>query len=178
MRTHLEIIEDIYGKLESSNLLYELKSLRNELSDAYTFTELVLKAGSILLRMEEKLEVQKAIGPLINELLEFSKANGIFPTPSKFYSLEQKVFKIDGDNITDLKGFYDAIGNQLVEKNEWGKNWDALNDILYGGFIKTEYCEPFKIIWLNSKMSKSRLRDFEDIVKLIKEHDHIDLELK
>jgi hypothetical protein len=147
MRAHLDIIEDIFNKLENSNLIYELRSLRNEVSQNYTFTELVGETGSMLLKMKEKPEVQKAIGQLISEFIEFSKANGI-------------------------------TLNQLVENNEWGKNWNALNDILIGGFIKTEYGEPLKLIWLNSEMSRSRLEDFDDIVILIKEHNHIDLELK
>jgi RNAse (barnase) inhibitor barstar len=89
-----------------------------------------------------------------------------------------KEFEIEGNDFGDLNSFFDAIGTQLVEKNEWGKNWNALNDILYGGFIKTEYEEPFKLIWNNSEVSKSRLKDFHDIVDLIKKHKHIELILK
>lgn len=89
-----------------------------------------------------------------------------------------KKFEIDGNDFYDLNGFYDAIGVQLVENNEWGKNWNALNDILYGGFVKTVYEEPFKLIWNNSELSKSRLKDFQDIVDLINKHEHIELQLK
>ena len=59
-----------------------------------------------------------------------------------------------------------------------GKNWNALNDILYGGFVKTECEEKFRLVWLNSEYSKRNLTDFQDIVNLIKEHKHIKLELK
>lgn len=74
-----------------------------------------------------------------------------------------------------MKGFYNEIGAQLTENNDWGKNWNALNDILIGGFIKTEYGEPFRLLWLNSKKSQSNLAEYNEIVELIKEHDHIEL---
>ena len=47
-----------------------------------------------------------------------------------------KVFEIDGNDFNDLNSFYDTIGTQIVENNEWGKNWNALNDILYGDSSK------------------------------------------
>ncbi|MFZ5551571.1 MAG: barstar family protein [Bacteroidota bacterium] len=91
---------------------------------------------------------------------------------------DQKVFEIDGNTFNNLKEFFDVIGTQLTENNRWGKNWNALNDILRGGFVKTEYEEPFRLIWKNSGVSRKTLTDFEDIVSLIKSHEHIDLELK
>lgn len=141
-------------------------------------SEFLGETGSILLSMNKKKEVNQFIGHLIEEFIECSLANGINPQPSKFYSIEQKKFEIDGKDFDDLKGFYNSIGNQLVENNEWGKNWNALNDILYGGFIKTEYGEPFILIWKNLDLSKVKLTDFKDIVGLIKQHEHIELELK
>lgn len=90
----------------------------------------------------------------------------------------RKVFYIDGQNFKDLEGFFEAIGSQLVENNNWGKNWNALNDILRGGFLKSEYEEPFVLIWRNSDYSKKILEDYDDIVKLIESHSHIELMLK
>jgi len=89
--------------------------------------------------------------------------------------LEQKEFVINGEEFSDLKGFYDCIGKLLVEKNDWGKNWNAFNDILRGGFVKTESGEPIKLIWQNSKISESKLNDYKDIIDLIKEYEHIEL---
>ncbi|SMC87873.1 barstar family protein [Cellulophaga tyrosinoxydans] len=89
-----------------------------------------------------------------------------------------KIFKLNGKGFNTLNEFFDTIGELLVENNDWGKNWDALNDILYGGFIKTDCEEEFKLIWLNSEYSKINLTDFQDIVDLISEHKHITLELK
>jgi len=89
-----------------------------------------------------------------------------------------KRFELDGNDFNNLTDFFSNIGNLLVENNDWGRNWDALNDILDGGFLKTEYKEEFELIWFNSDKSKTKLIDFKDIVKLIKEHKHIKLELK
>lgn len=89
-----------------------------------------------------------------------------------------KIFKLNGREFNTTNEFFDTIGELLVENNDWGKNWDALNDILYGGFIKTDCEEEFKLIWLNSEYSKINLTDFQKIVDLIKEHEHIKLELK
>jgi RNAse (barnase) inhibitor barstar len=178
MRHHLEIIDDIYKELEKANLIYELKSLKNEVSHNFTSTELIGGVCSILLKMYEKDETRTAAGHLIKEFKDYARGLGISADSSELYSLRQKEFEIDGEEFSDLKGFYQVIGQQLVDKNEWGKNWNALNDILIGGFIKTEYGEPFKLIWKNSSISRQLLEDFSDIVELIKGHRHISLELK
>ncbi len=178
MRDHLKIIDDIYKELEKASLIYEFKSLKNEASHHFTSTELIGGVCSILLKMNEKTDTRNAIGNLIAEFEDYSRRLGILAQPSNLYSLQQKEFEIDGQKFSDLKGFFQAIGEQLVDENKWGKNWNALNDILVGGFIKTEYGEPFKLVWRNSTVSEQRLEDYNDIVELIKGHDHIDLELK
>lgn len=89
-----------------------------------------------------------------------------------------KTFNLNGTEFNNLNEFFDVVGKLLVENNKWGKNWDALNDILYGGFLKTNCEEEFKLIWNNSEYSKTNLIDFQKIVDLINEHKHIRLELK
>lgn len=90
----------------------------------------------------------------------------------------KKVFEIDGKDFTDLNGFYHAIGSQLVENNDWGRNWDALDDIFSGGFIKTDYEEPFTLIWRNAGISRSTMSEYSDIVALINKHKHIELRIE
>jgi RNAse (barnase) inhibitor barstar len=178
MRTHLDIIKDISYKLYDKGLDYEFKSFNNEVSRHLNSTELIGEVGSVLLKMSQKAALNDLIGDMIIEFIDYADKCGIRLIPSKFYSLDQKVFEIDGTDFSDLKGFYNSIGQQLVDQNKWGKNWNALNDILKGGFIKTEYGEPFKLIWKNSEISKSNFEDYKDIINLIRENDHIDLELK
>ncbi|MBK6952010.1 MAG: barstar family protein [Crocinitomicaceae bacterium] len=86
-----------------------------------------------------------------------------------------KTFEIDGEKFNTLSAFFNEIGSKLVENNTWGKNWNAFDDILVGGFVLTEYEEPFKLIWINSDISKDKLKDFNDIVKQIQSHAHITL---
>lgn len=178
MRNYIDILNDLYEGLKSNDLTYELKALKNEAGNHFSATEIVGEVYSVLLKMNQKGSVNKAVGNLILEFGEYAKYKGIQVKPSEFYSLEQKKFEIDGKDFSDLKEFYDIIGKQIVEKNDWGKNWDAFNDILRGGFVKTEYGEPFILIWKNSIISESKLDDYYDLISLIREHEHIDLKLE
>jgi RNAse (barnase) inhibitor barstar len=47
----------------------------------------------------------------------------------------------------------------LTKDLDWeiGRNLDAFNDVLYGGFGAFEYEEPIDIIWKHSNKSKSDL---------------------
>jgi len=178
MRHHLQIIDEICQELERANLCYELKSLRNEVRHPCTSTELIGGVCSILLKMNEKVETRNAVGHLTREFDDYARQLGVFAEASKSYSLTRKEFEIDGAEFSDLKGFFHVIGQQLVNNNQWGRNWNAFNDILVGGFVRTEYGEPFKLTWKNSAISRQELVDYSDIVELIKSHDHIELDLK
>ncbi|MEZ3434875.1 MAG: barstar family protein [Lachnospiraceae bacterium] len=71
-----------------------------------------------------------------------------------------KTFTIDGNNFSDLEGFYDEIDKILTKDLEWktGHNLDAYNDLLRGGFgVHDE--EPIVLKWLNYKKSKRELGD-------------------
>lgn len=172
---YLGAIDDIMLQLQEHGLTYDSNCLKYEIRSSATGGELCSRVGSTLLAMKNKQEVKKAVGPQIDQFVEYCNSQGLLVKPSPFYSPKQKEFTIDGNGFEDLNGFYDAIGSKLTEDNNWGKNWNALNDILYGGFVKTEYYEPFKLIWKNSVLSHQRLgQDYKDIVSLIKEHEHIE----
>jgi RNAse (barnase) inhibitor barstar len=66
---------------------------------------------------------------------------------------------LDGNNFSSLMTFYDEVERQLTKNLEWsiGRNLDALNDILRGGFGRHEYDEPFTLVWLNSQKSQKDL---------------------
>ena len=44
------------------------------------------------------------------------------------------VLELDGARIHDLAGFYDEVERVLIPGAAWGRNLDAFNDILRGGF--------------------------------------------
>ncbi|MCC7356746.1 MAG: barstar family protein [Candidatus Doudnabacteria bacterium] len=71
--------------------------------------------------------------------------------------MDKKKYVIDGNNFDTLEGFYDEVSNVLIPGASWGRNFDAFNDILYGGFGTPD--EGFILIWKNVKRSKSDLGD-------------------
>ena len=70
-----------------------------------------------------------------------------------------KTFILDGNNFSNMEGFYHEI-NQLLTKNiQWktGYNLNSFNDLLRGGFNVHEYREPITIRWINYEKSKKDL---------------------
>lgn len=77
---------------------------------------------------------------------------------------------IDGQQITDLRGFYEEFSLKILGHHRWGKNLDALNDVLRGGFGTPP--EGFVLVWTNAALSRERLGAdmFEQIVQTIRDH--------
>ena len=72
-----------------------------------------------------------------------------------------KTFILDGNNFSDMEGFYSEI-DKLLTKNlerQTGHNLNAFNDLLRGGFNVHEYNEPITIRWINYGKSKKDLGD-------------------
>ena len=72
-----------------------------------------------------------------------------------------KTFILDGNDFTDMEGFYDQIDKLLTKNLQWktGHNLYAFNDLLRGGFGVHEYREPITIKWVNFNKSKEALGD-------------------
>jgi RNAse (barnase) inhibitor barstar len=70
-------------------------------------------------------------------------------------SLVKKVYEIDGNKFDDLDAFYEHVGQTLIPGSEWGKNLDAFNDILRGGFGTPDH--GFIVRWKNSDRSQEKL---------------------
>jgi RNAse (barnase) inhibitor barstar len=72
---------------------------------------------------------------------------------------------IDGAVILDLSQFYNEVEKKLTFSLNWkiGRNLDAFNDILRGGFGVHEYGEKLELIWKNHNISKSNLGRDETI---------------
>lgn len=62
------------------------------------------------------------------------------------------VLEIDGTRFGDLEEFWDEVSRQLIPGAEWGRNLDAFNDILRGGFGTPE--DGFVLRWTNSERSR------------------------
>ena len=73
-------------------------------------------------------------------------------------------YEIDGERFSTLEEFYEEVGRTLVPGVDWGRNLDAFNDILRGGFGTPE--EGFTLIWKNASLSRERLGYRETIRQL------------
>lgn len=63
---------------------------------------------------------------------------------------------IDGSRMTSLEAFFDEITRVLVpDYSYWGRNLDAFNDILRGGFGTPD--EGFTIKWSHAAVSRETL---------------------
>lgn len=71
------------------------------------------------------------------------------------YCDQKKIFEIDGNRFSTLVEFWDEIDRELLQGVNWGRNLDAFNDILCGGFGTPE--EGFILYWKNSDISRLRL---------------------
>lgn len=69
--------------------------------------------------------------------------------------------ELDGDRIDDLEGFWDEVERQLIPGARWGRNLDAFNDILRGGFGTPE--GGFVLRWKNAARSRVRLGQAETV---------------
>lgn len=69
--------------------------------------------------------------------------------------MNKQAYVIDGNNFSSLEEFWDEIRDKLVPEAYWGRNLDAFNDILRGGFGTPD--EGFILIWKNSGSSRERL---------------------
>ncbi|MGO9833444.1 MAG: barstar family protein [Polyangiaceae bacterium] len=48
--------------------------------------------------------------------------------------MAKRVFEINGHDFDTIEGFYDEIGRKVFDDTSWGRNLDAFNDVLRGGF--------------------------------------------
>lgn len=70
----------------------------------------------------------------------------------------RRTIRIDGNNFDDMLTFYDEIERVMTKDLTFsiGRNLDALNDVLRGGFGVHED-EPILIQWINYQKSMSNL---------------------
>ena len=83
---------------------------------------------------------------------------------------------IDGNNFSDMEGFYCEIDRLLTKDLTWktGHNLYAFRDLLRGGFGVHEYGEPLLIKWLHYDKSRNDLGDSATlaIIDSILDHDN------
>ena len=75
-----------------------------------------------------------------------------------------KIYEIDGESFSTLEEFYDEI-DRVMSLAHWGRNLDALDDVLQGGFGTPD--DGFTVRWKNHKASKGRL-GYEETARQLK----------
>ena len=75
-----------------------------------------------------------------------------------------KTYSIDGERFSTLEEFYEEVTRVLIPNAQWGRNLDAFNDILRGGFGTPD--DGFILIWKNSEVSRKRLGYLETVRQL------------
>jgi gamma-glutamylcyclotransferase (GGCT)/AIG2-like uncharacterized protein YtfP len=79
-------------------------------------------------------------------------------------------YEIDGAGFGTLDELFDHFGARVIPGAAWGRNMNALNDVLRGGFGTPD--EGFSLRWIRHEQSRQRLGDalFEDIVRIVRKH--------
>ena len=72
-----------------------------------------------------------------------------------------RTYEIDGKNFDSLDGFYDEFSRKVIPGAEWGRNLDAFNNVLFGGFGTP--VGGFTLVWRNSEISRQRLSHPETV---------------
>jgi RNAse (barnase) inhibitor barstar len=78
--------------------------------------------------------------------------------------MQKPEYVIDGEKFSVLEEFYEEIERVLIPGAAWGRNLDAFNDILRGGFGTPE--GGFVLRWRQSDLSRKRLGYVETVRQL------------
>ena len=97
--------------------------------------------------------------------------------------MKRKKFIIDGNNFSDLEGFYNEFEKVFLKdypkEFEFGRNLDAFDDILYPDEKEKKY--KWIIIWKNFDKSKKEIEPetLKTLVEIIQHHNkHIKFEVE
>ena len=89
---------------------------------------------------------------------------------------QRRKFTIDGRRFSSMAGFYDEVERVFTFglDRKIGRNLNAFNDILRGGFGRHEYGQPIHIQWLAYEKSVRNLgkENMDTIVEIILDTDH------
>ena len=78
--------------------------------------------------------------------------------------MELRTYVIEGARVTTLDEFYDEVERELLEGEAWGRNLDAFDDILDGGFGPLP--SRFVLVWKDASLSRKNLSHAETAKEL------------
>ena len=77
---------------------------------------------------------------------------------------DKRIYELDGARFSTLEEFYEEVSRVLIPGADWGRNLDAFNDILRGGFGTP--AGGFILRWKDSERSRTRLGHKETVRQL------------
>lgn len=80
---------------------------------------------------------------------------------------------LEGAKISSEDDFHEAIAYGLALPHWYGRNLDALWDMLTGMVGR-----PLKIIWTDAERSKERMSRYEKIISLLQEVEALDRQMQ
>lgn len=93
-----------------------------------------------------------------------------------------KEYTINGAEFNTIETFYTGIQELFTAGLDWefGRNLDALADILVGGFGMHEVDEPIKVTWINMEQSRAVLskKFFDALVDTFASAENVTFERK
>jgi len=103
------------------------------------------------------------------ELMSFRKMEATRPQSSSSAAAESRR-KLVLENISTMDQFYDQVTAHLKLEDWFGRNLDALNDVLRGGCGKVEP-RGTTFVWQGSAASKIAIGSkFDDVVEIFGDH--------
>jgi RNAse (barnase) inhibitor barstar len=80
--------------------------------------------------------------------------------------MQKQVLVVDGSRFSTLEAFFDEVKRELIPDVAWGRNLDAFNDILSGGFGTPD--EGFILVWKSAQFSRERL-SYDETARVLKD---------
>lgn len=82
--------------------------------------------------------------------------------------MNKQTIVLDGNDFSTLHSFYKVVERAFTKDLGWhiGRNLNAFNDVLRGGFGVHDYEEPIRLVWLHSNKSKKDL-GWKETVKYV-----------
>lgn len=74
-------------------------------------------------------------------------------------------YVLDGKRFDTLEGFYTEVGRVFVGGKPWGKNFNALDNLLRADFGLMP--DKFRLVWRHAELSRERLGYTETVQQLM-----------
>ena len=91
-----------------------------------------------------------------------------------------KRFVLDGEAFDDDESFYRHVQEVLCPRFTWGRNLNAFNDLLWGGFEVFGYEEKIELVWRNIAKARETLGPelFDAYLEIIRDHPNVTFKLE